>query len=74
MAREMVTQSEVRKWKTNIVGCLLDVESKIQHKWTYVQNGSRLRDPENRLVLAKGGGRGVEEVWGGSLQLADCKL
>ena len=32
------------------------VESKIYHKWTYVQNRNRLMDIENRLMVAKGDG------------------
>ena len=43
----------------------LYVESKIWHKWTYLQNRNRLTDIENRLVVAK------EEGRTGSLQLAD---
>ena len=31
-------------------------ESKIRHKWTYIQNRNRLRDVEGTLVVAKGGG------------------
>ena len=30
------------------------VESKIWHKWTYLQNRNRLTDIEKRLVVAKG--------------------
>ena len=35
----------------------LYVESKIGHKWTYLWNRNRFTDIENRLVVAKGGGR-----------------
>ena len=30
------------------------MESKIGHKWTYLQNENRLTDTENRFVVAKG--------------------
>ena len=50
------------------VWCHLYVESKIWHKWTYLQNRNRLIDIENRLVVAKGQGEG----WIGSLGLADA--
>ena len=45
------------KWsqtKTNTTWYHLNVESKLWHKWTYLQNTNRLRDIENRLVVAKG--------------------
>ena len=48
----------VRKRKTNTV-YHLNVESKIWHKYTYLQNRNRLTDTENRLVVAKGEEEGV---------------
>ena len=49
-----------------------NVESKIWHKWTYLQNRNRLIDRENRLVVAKGEevGRGMEWEAG----VSRCKL
>ena len=48
------------------------MESKIQHKLTFLQNGNRLTDLENRLVLAKGerSGRGMNWESG----ISRCKL
>ena len=37
----------------------LYVESKIWHKWTYLQNRNRLTDIENKLMVTKG-----EREWG----------
>ena len=37
----------------------LYVESKIWHKWTHLQNRSRLPDIENRLVVGEWGAGGV---------------
>ena len=39
------------------------VESKIWHKLTYLWNRNRIRDTENRLVVAKGEGGGREMNW-----------
>ena len=38
------------------------------HKWTYLQNRTRLTDVENRLVVDKGVGGGTA----GSLELTDA--
>ena len=48
------------------------VESKIWHKWTYLQNTNRLSDIENRFVVAKGeaGGNGMDCVF----IISRCKL
>ena len=32
----------------------LSVESKIWHKWTYLQNRNRFTDMENKLIVTKG--------------------
>ena len=50
----------------------LDVESKIWHKWTYLQNRSRLTDMENRPAVAKGEGEGREMDW--EFAESRCKL
>ena len=46
------------------------VESKLWQKWTYLWNGNKLTDTENRLVAAKQeGGWGVwTGVWGQQMQ------
>ena len=47
------------------------MESKIWHKWTYLWNRNRLKDIENRLVVAKReGARGVGlGVWDQQMQI-----
>ena len=61
--RDYHTKS-VRKRKTNTIYHLY-MESKICHKWTYLQNRKRLTDIENRLVVAKwGGGKGKDWEFG----------
>ena len=45
------------KWSESegdTVWCHSYVESKIRYKWTYLQNGSKLTDMENKLVVTKG--------------------
>ena len=46
------------------------MESNIWHKLTYPQKRNKLMDLENRLVVAKGEGKGVG--WSGSLGLVDA--
>ena len=46
------------------------VESKIRHRWTYLQNRKRLTDIESRLVVAKEGWGGMEWEFG----ISRCKL
>ena len=53
--RSEVSQKE--KDKYHMISLIL--ESKICHKCTYLQNRNRLTDMENRLVVAKGEGKGV---------------
>ena len=53
MQLEILTSSEVKKRTINTVWYHLYVESKIWHKWTYLQNRKRLIDTENRLAVAK---------------------
>ena len=64
---EIIILSEVRKRKKNTLWYRLYMESKMWHKRTYLQNRNRLKDTENRLVVAKD--EGVEQdglgVWGG---------
>ena len=48
------------------------MESKTQHKGTYLRNRNRLTDIENRLLVAKGeGGRGGKD-W--EFGISRCKL
>ena len=49
----------------------LSVESKIQHKWTYLQNRNRFTEKAD-LWLPRG--RGLEKSWSGRLELARWKL
>ena len=42
MDLEIIVLSEVRQRKTNVIWYHLYVESKIQYKWTYLQNRNRL--------------------------------
>ena len=55
--------SEVRKRKTNTIWYHLYVESKIWHKWTYLQN--RLTDREQTCGCQEGGAAGWDGlgVW-----------
>ena len=52
------------KRERQIVHDITYVEYKIWHKRTYLQKRNKLVDMENRLVVAKGQGEGVE--WNGS--------
>ena len=63
---------DFRKRKANTKWYHLYVETKIWHKWTYVQNRNNLRDIENRLVVGtgKGKGRGMDREIG----VGRCKL
>ena len=63
---EILILSDVRKRKTSTIRYRLHVESKIWHKWTYLQNRNRLTDMENKLVVAKGvkGGLGGTRSFG----------
>ena len=57
MDLEIITLSELsQKEKDKHYICHLYIESKIWHKWTYLQNKNRLTDVENRFVVAKGEG------------------
>ena len=60
---EIIILSEVSQRKTNTLWYHLRVESKIWHKWTYLWNRNRIRDIENRLVVAKGEGAGGRMEW-----------
>ena len=44
----------------------IHVESKMRHKWTYLQNRNRLTDIENKLMVTKGerGGEGYSRSLG----------
>ena len=54
----------VRRRKTNTMWYHLYVESKILHKWTYLRKRNRLKDIENRLLVAKGEGEGMDWKFG----------
>ena len=57
MQLEIIILSEVsQKEKGKHIWYHLYVESKIGHKWTYLQNTNSLRNIENRFVVAKGDG------------------
>ena len=61
------------KWsksEKNTIWYHLYIESKIWHKWTYVQNRKKLTDMHNRLMTAKEGLSGGGRM--GSLGLADA--
>ena len=66
MEVEIIILSQVRKGKRNTTWHHLYVETKIRHKWTYLQNRNRLKNTENRHVVEKG------EGCSGSLGLADA--
>ena len=51
----MIFQNFEQQNKTNDI--LVYVESKMWQECTYQQNKNRLTDMENRLVVAKGGGK-----------------
>ena len=53
MQLKIIMLHEVRKRKTNTIRSHLHVESKIGHKWAYLQNRNRPIDTENRLVVVK---------------------
>ena len=61
--------SEVGKAKTNTIWCHLSMESKIWHKWTYLQDRNRLKYREY-ICCCHGDGK-VGEGWIESLGLAD---
>ena len=65
MDLEIIVVSEVRQRKTNVIWYHLYVESKIQYKWTYLQNRNRLyawvfTNIENQFMVTE-----VERTWGG---------
>jgi len=70
MDLEIIILNEVSQKKTNSIWYHICVESKIWHKLTYLWNRNRLTDLENRLVVAKGEGEGVE--WTESLEIVDA--
>ena len=54
MDLEGIIQSEVSQKETTAIGYPLHVESKIQHKWSYLQIRNRLTDIETNLWWPKG--------------------
>ena len=55
----MIILSEVTQSKTNAVCYHLYAESKIWHKYTYLQNRDRHTDRTDRWVPSDGGGLGA---------------
>ena len=55
------------KWcKSDTIWCHLCIESKICHKWTYLQNRNRLTDIESKFMVTKaerGWGRDTLGIW-----------
>ena len=69
----IIILSEVgQERQTNTIWYHLHVESKVWHKWIYLQNKNRLTDIENSLVIAKEGGERKRDGVSGSLGLADA--
>ena len=58
--------SKSEKRNTNTIWYHLYLESKIWHRWTYLQDRNGLTDVENRFVVAKeeGGGSGMDWEFG----------
>ena len=59
MQLDILILSEVSQKKTTTLQYHINVESKIWHKWAYLQNRNRLTDIGNRLVVVKVEGEGV---------------
>ena len=51
--------SRTEKNKYHMVSLYIESKKKERYKWTYLQNGNRLRDLENKLMVTKG-----EMLWG----------
>jgi len=51
---QIIILSEIKSEKHKLYGFHLYVESKLWHKWTYIQNRKRLIDIEIRLVVCQG--------------------
>ena len=66
----LVSEESQKEKKKNTLWYHFYVESKIWHKWTYLQNRNRFMVIKNRLVIAKEKGEGVG--WTGSLELVDA--
>ena len=63
MDPEIIILSEISQRETDTIWYHLYVESKIWHRWTYLQNRNRLTDIEEKLMVTKGdrgGQRGGE--------------
>ena len=69
-AWEITIISEVRNRETSTIWYCLYVESKIWHKWTYLQNRHGFTDRRDLLVAKGGGVRRMEEAAG----VIRCKL
>ena len=64
--------SEVSQRKTNAIKYHLYVESKIKHKWTYLWNRNKIRNTENRRLVAKVEGSRREVDW--ESRVSSCKV
>ena len=53
MDPKIVILSEVSQRKTSIIWYHLFEESKKFYKWTYLENGNRFTDIENKLMVTK---------------------
>ena len=72
MQLEIIILNEVRRRRTNTIWYHLYVESKLWHKWTYLQKGNRCTDTENRLLVPRGKEGGSKIDWG--FGVSRCKL
>ena len=73
MEPETLTLSEEsQREKDNTIWYHLNMEYKKWHKWTYLQNGNRLKDMESIFVAAKGEGKGVG--WPGGFGIITYKV
>ena len=72
VGQEIMILSEVSQKVKDKYHISLMVESKIQNKWTYIQNRNRLTDIENRLVVDNGEGCGGG--MDGEFGISRCKL
>ena len=65
----IMLREAVRNRKTNTTWCHLYVESTIWHKWTYLENRSRITDTGNRLVGGVWGREMEWEIWVSSYKI-----
>ena len=65
----IMLREAVRNRKTNTIWCHLYVKSRIWHKWTYLENRSRITDIGNRLVGGVWGREMEWEIWVSSYKI-----